>query len=387
MSAFAASSVVRGADLPYASTVAPPGPIRARPSAPRGFPTPRRGRSATALGPLGPADVSDRLALTYRLTGIPVALLFAVAAVTAEYSVGWAAWVIGSCVLTGIVMATVVGRTASISTPLEIGVVVSISGATAVLGFTVLPSASGAIASTGLLALALISAARGSRPGMMWSVPVGLVLGTLILVLRSGFPVGAITAYVGIFVLTLVTVIRLRSAMVAAELRARQAAQTDQLTGLGNRMQLPQDFRRLVDEALTRRERVGLLLVDVDHFKMVNDTLGHLVGDEVLRRLGDLLLATKRPADLTVRYGGEEFLVAAVVDSEEQITAVAERIRAAVQQLDTTPPVTVSVGVTARDPRQVDPTADLLLTMIGDADRALYEAKSSGRNRLVLARG
>lgn len=176
-----------------------------------------------------------------------------------------------------------------------------------------------------------------------------------------------------------------------AELQAANAAlehlaTRDPLTGLHNRRSL--DAR--LDEALAldRRYAVqsgrvhGLLLIDVDHFKHINDAHGHPAGDAVLRQLAQLLLSTLRVSDLAARFGGEEFAVllpelAGAVDA----IAAAEKIRQTVEaaRFGAVGRVTVSVGVSLVSPDDGD-----VRPLVDRADAALYEAKRSGRNTVVL---
>jgi diguanylate cyclase (GGDEF)-like protein len=141
--------------------------------------------------------------------------------------------------------------------------------------------------------------------------------------------------------------------------------------------------------AFAQRHGVPLtvMFVDADHFKRVNDTHGHAAGDEVLRRLSQLLESTLRAEDIVARYGGEEFVLVLRGVPTTGALAVAERVRVGVETLKIGHagkwiPVTVSVGVaTHSKEREVDSVAALLAL----ADGALYRAKGSGRNRVVLA--
>ncbi|WP_457420525.1 diguanylate cyclase [Roseateles sp. P5_E7] len=176
-----------------------------------------------------------------------------------------------------------------------------------------------------------------------------------------------------------------------AELQAANAAlehlaTRDPLTGLHNRRSL--DARLAEAHALDRRYgstngRVhGLLLVDVDHFKRVNDEFGHPAGDEVLRRLAQLLQASVRATDVAARFGGEEFavLLPELAGPAEAVMA-AEKIRAAVEAavFPGVGKVTVSIGVSLAAPDDVE-----LRPLIARTDAALYEAKRGGRNAVVL---
>jgi diguanylate cyclase (GGDEF)-like protein len=166
--------------------------------------------------------------------------------------------------------------------------------------------------------------------------------------------------------------------------RAAEAqASTDALTGLPN--------RRYFDEfcgLLARRRRsgdaVGVLMIDIDRFKVLNDTYGHATGDVVLRAVAGAIVAAVREDDVPARFGGEEFVVLLRDPGTDVAFEVGERVRAAVAQLDLrevgVPGVTVSVGVAVSG--QADQPIDGL---IGLADQALYRAKRAGRDRVVAA--
>lgn len=153
---------------------------------------------------------------------------------------------------------------------------------------------------------------------------------------------------------------------------------TDKLTGLFNRRKLDQ----VLDEELIRARRYGaqfaLIIVDIDHFKQVNDTFGHGAGDDVLARLAQILRHTTRDADAIGRLGGEEFLVVCRHSSLQGGLEHAERIREAVASHDFTGVghVTASFGVAGmRDD-------DSVTSLLARADAALYRAKDTGRNRV-----
>ncbi|MEZ0164794.1 diguanylate cyclase [Kineococcus sp. LSe6-4] len=161
---------------------------------------------------------------------------------------------------------------------------------------------------------------------------------------------------------------------VAARDRADELAARDPLTGLLNRRGVRDALAGLGDRS------VGAVLLDVDHFKRVNDTFGHGAGDEVLVRVAAVLAATVRPGDLLARIGGEEFFVLAPGAGAQEVAALAERLRVAVAADGGVPPVTVSAGAAARPPRGTVP--DVLDELYARVDRLLYRAKAEGRDRV-----
>lgn len=179
----------------------------------------------------------------------------------------------------------------------------------------------------------------------------------------------------------------LASELVAANARLRELATTDPLTGLHNRRR----FNEVLAAELKRARRdgrpLGLIMVDIDHFKKLNDRLGHQAGDEALRQVAAALRgALQRASDACFRIGGEEFAVLALSDSREALAALAEKLRAGVEALrlaNPEPPlgiVTISLGAVVSASGGESPDA-----IYERADRALYAAKGGGRNRVVVA--
>jgi diguanylate cyclase (GGDEF)-like protein len=171
-----------------------------------------------------------------------------------------------------------------------------------------------------------------------------------------------------------------------ALLAALERASTDGLTGLSNHAALQQRLEEEMARARRHEAPLAVVMLDLDHFKRINDTYGHPVGDAVLRASGALLRSLARESDVVGRYGGEEFAAILIETDAEGARRFAERFRAALAALDAVEvagrPVraTVSVGVAARSHADVT-AADL----VARADRALYEAKSAGRDRTVVA--
>ena len=196
------------------------------------------------------------------------------------------------------------------------------------------------------------------REGRPWGVAAGGLVGSLV-----------------VFLLTL--------ALVSAWNRARHLSLRDPLTGLYNRRYVEETMARELVRARRSAESVGLVVLDLDHFKLLNDTHGHDAGDHVLCRLSELLTNATRASDIACRLGGEEFAIILPGASLEVARNRAEAIRSAFAALalefggKPLGPFTLSAGVAALKPGEDDWAA-----VVQQADRALYTAKQAGRNRV-----
>lgn len=161
----------------------------------------------------------------------------------------------------------------------------------------------------------------------------------------------------------------------------RQLARHDPLTGLLNRVALKELMSRSDVKEWTQQNEYGLLLLDIDHFKMINDTYGHLHGDNVLKAVADAVRASIRTGDLALRYGGEEVLIILPATPSSAIRDVAQRITDRIAELDMEHPLTVSMGMA------VGKAGDEPRAVFERADQALYRAKAEGRDRLVADAG
>lgn len=178
------------------------------------------------------------------------------------------------------------------------------------------------------------------------------------------------------------------SAQKASQQQLTLEAYTDVLTGAANRRHFLAKAEDMLRAAQRRNESLALLMFDLDHFKSINDLLGHAAGDEVLKHFAGCARELMRERDLFGRLGGEEFAALLFDTGPDAALGVAQRLLQHVRSHPATAagqPVayTVSVGVTALEPGQPAPTVDGLLDQ---ADRALYRAKSGGRDRAVLHR-
>jgi diguanylate cyclase (GGDEF)-like protein len=169
-----------------------------------------------------------------------------------------------------------------------------------------------------------------------------------------------------------------------------QAARTDALTGTHNRAGFVELAARRLARAGKAGQPVALLLFDIDHFKRINDTLGHPVGDEVLRRVVRRAVRTLRPDDLLGRWGGEEFAALLVGINALHAQGAAERLlsnigrRSVVLEDGTKLRVTVSIGLALSSP-DAEPPLNQLKTLVAAADTALYAAKAAGRNQVRVS--
>lgn len=162
-------------------------------------------------------------------------------------------------------------------------------------------------------------------------------------------------------------------------------AVTDELTGLHNRRHFFESAHSQMALGLRHHFKIACLLMDIDHFKRINDTYGHMAGDEVLRRAGSLLRSCKREGELLARFGGEEFIMCLFNTDAQSAEMAAERFRKLMMEHDFSSvaqglKITVSIGVAVYPQEHVD-SVDAL---IKSADKALYESKSLGRNRVTL---
>lgn len=188
-----------------------------------------------------------------------------------------------------------------------------------------------------------------------------------------------------VLILVLQTELRRRR---TAEAELASLAATDKLTGLANRRRFDEALDQAWRQGRTMRRPVALLLVDVDHFKQLNDLVGHQAGDAVLAAIGACLRAFPAgPSGLVARYGGEEFVILLPGVGPDEAKAAGEALRSQVYSLGQPHPrsktgrLTVSVGVAASVPDGTSAPADLVRA----ADLALYEAKDAGRNQVISA--
>lgn len=201
--------------------------------------------------------------------------------------------------------------------------------------------------------------------------------------LVGGFGIALTLVLLGI---TMALVRRMRDQLDTAQAALVEAATVDVLTGVATRRQTMRDFQTEIERAVRTGDPLAVIMIDVDHFKDVNDTRGHAAGDTVLAEVAHRIAETLRPYDVFGRIGGEEFLIIAPGTGIEEAVAIAERARAAVAATGTLTMdgpvfVTISLGVTLL----VAGEADAFDRALARADQALYDAKESGRNRASVS--
>jgi diguanylate cyclase len=165
--------------------------------------------------------------------------------------------------------------------------------------------------------------------------------------------------------------------------QAREAATTDVLTSLPNRMAYEERIHEEIERARRYQRPLSLTILDVDFFKKINDQFGHPAGDKVLKILAEVFRKRTRDSDFIARMGGEEFMLILTETTADDALTVTDTLRGIIEQAnfhfrDKAVPVTVSCGITEYS------EGDTAEEMYSRADQALYEAKEGGRNRCIL---
>lgn len=194
--------------------------------------------------------------------------------------------------------------------------------------------------------------------------------------------------FIGSFILISILLLFINNLVMSNQLykKYRKESSIDYLTGLNNVRAFERIYKEVTKKILEKDEKLSVLMIDIDNFKIVNDTYGHFEGDIILRELSKLLLNTCRDFDIISRNGGEEFSVLLIDCYTTQAIKIAERIRTAVEQhkfiLSSSIKVniTISVGIATFPDNSLD-----VKELLREADKALYEAKQKGRNRIIVA--
>lgn len=251
-----------------------------------------------------------------------------------------------------------------------------------------------------IVLLQLIISRRHKTPGRgQYFVAAGLMLTVLALLLRfvaslfgqvdlnqvtASNPAHALSVLMSTLIIVLIAMGLVLMTKEQADVRNHTLAMQDDLTGLSNRRSIQQVLTQQIALARRSNRPLALLLIDIDHFKQINDTHGHLSGDQALRNVAICLKERLRAQDIVGRWGGEEFIAILPDTDEAGALALAEALRAATEQarfagLDGQPiALTISIGLHALELSSGNERDD----MLGAADRALYLAKEKGRNRV-----
>lgn len=302
-------------------------------------------------------------------------------------SAPWATWVIwmSAAALLVIFVASVLRR--EVSEPTAVAILwLALVGA--VVGGLTMPEEVSSISNFTVISLSVVAAGvLGLRQTVIFTL-AEIVTGTVSIALTSTVPIVACIVFVGMTIAMTVVVAMLRQFLRRERDHAFGLALTDALTGALNRRGLAQGLPALLDLAYRTDQQVGCLVIDVDHFKAVNDRFGHEHGDRVLVGVVAAIESSARRSDLFARLGGEEFVLIALVPGAEELRVLAEKVRVTVAERGLHPTVTVSVGGSInRGSGQsvgdggVEP---VLAAMISAADAAMYTAKEAGRNRVVI---
>jgi diguanylate cyclase (GGDEF)-like protein len=164
--------------------------------------------------------------------------------------------------------------------------------------------------------------------------------------------------------------------------RAQELANTDPLTGLANRRYAMTEIDRAIMLARKHKTALSLIVLDLDHFKAVNDTHGHVAGDRVLSKVARLAQLVVPDGGMAARFGGEEFVILLPDGGPHEACAFAEKLRWTIESgsaVENVPGVTASIGYASFE------ASDTSLTLFARADAALYEAKTAGRNQIRMA--
>jgi diguanylate cyclase (GGDEF)-like protein len=177
-------------------------------------------------------------------------------------------------------------------------------------------------------------------------------------------------------------IVQLQTALMATNRQLEELSQTDPLTSLRNRRAFDERLSDAFDQAVRYERPLSLALVDLDHFKNINDTYGHDAGDSVLRGVAKIIASGTRQSDFVARVGGEEFAILLPETALFEALQFGEKLRASVAAASLDHGVTVSVGIASFPHSQVPGKAELFRA----ADQSLYRAKQNGRNRVEIER-
>ncbi|TFB88324.1 GGDEF domain-containing protein [Cryobacterium algoricola] len=316
----------------------------------------------------------------FQWTALMLSALLAVLTSISTFDPPSVRWFLFAGAATGVIVAlraryaqrvTVIGGVAA--TAMAIGL-------TIIVAITIQPAPMGVIMSFGLLGIAIALCTFEDPIRASIESSICAIVGSVIIVARSSIPFAAVFIFVSLVVLASSSVLFLRHSLRVSRDEAIALSLTDSLTGVSNRRGLEIRFSVVTAMAVRTGQQLGCLMIDLDRFKLINDVHGHAIGDGILKECAAVIKTCLRPSDVCARIGGEEFAVFAIVDGPAQLAIIAERIRAAIENQGTIPPVTASIGGSCGAVVESE-TIDALLRI---ADMALCAAKSAGRNIVRL---
>ncbi|WP_147303945.1 GGDEF domain-containing protein [Subtercola boreus] len=324
-------------------------------------------------------------AIALQIVFLPGALFLAVLAFAGEFNPQWVRSVAYGGVVAGLAIVVVARITDWVTRQFLTAIVVSTMVLTLVIGLSIQPQAIGTLSAFVFLGVAVGSSAFLRVDTALVISVLCTAFGVFVISMRSSIPVVAIIIFLALMTICTMVVIVLRQSLQRARDEAIALSLTDSLTGLANRRSMEVNVPLMSALADRTGQYLGSLLLDLDHFKAVNDTYGHHVGDEILCAVAEALRQGTRESDLCVRIGGDEFSVFTIVSDRDDLQRIAERLRQAIADMPTEPSMTASVGGSVLD-RALSPRSPVVGTdlFLRQADRALYQAKSAGRNLIQI---
>jgi diguanylate cyclase (GGDEF)-like protein len=316
-----------------------------------------------------------------QILAVETAVLYSFLALFVDINPFWVRLVLGFLALSAAVVALAVrGRTISTHMPGRILIVAAMLCVSFVAYLITNPGLP-VLAVFSILALTMAATVLDTyRTGLILSA-FGYLLALSVIVLRGTNPLAACLVFLGLAVTSSFLLIRQRQFLEQARDTALNLALTDSLTGLLNRRGMEVQVPLLDSVSRRTGQQLACILLDLDHFKSINDQFGHAVGDAVLQTTSQTILGTMREADIAVRTGGEEFAVFCLVLGHDDMMGLAERLRERLEHQLTDPQTTVSIGAAIGSGSD----SEAISALSARADTALYAAKQGGRNTIRSA--
>ncbi len=316
-----------------------------------------------------------------RIVAVMTTVALAIVGFSGAFEAEWVTALVGAAAVCAAAVAVFAIRARSISTWVNLSSLSALMVLVTIIAVTVEQAPLGSITGYVFLGIAVaVAACEPIRPAIVFGA-VALALGVTAIVLRSAVPYAAAPVFAGMLCFAVYIVIRFRRIAESARDLAISDSLRDPLTGLANRRGMEASVADLQRIGAASGALLACLILDLDHFKRVNDAHGHAEGDLMLRRASVAIREAARDDDVIVRLGGEEFGVFCLVPDAHALRTIAERIRAAIEGMGGTVPITTSVGGAYIEPTR----RDAITALLRASDRQLYLAKRQGRNVVSLA--